>query len=524
MTTAHHASRNSSLACRHLARMGWASLLFTAALMFPAIPVLAQSSAADGPMVSIPGGEIRGRADTDSDIFLSIPYAAPPLGALRWQPPRAVVPWQGVREANRDGASCLQNDEGWNHADWLRASEDCLTLSIRTPDRTLGRSGAQLPVMVWIHGGSNRAGSGFGAVESTFAEHGVVAVSVQYRLGILGFLAHRGLADEQGGSAGNYGLMDQIAALRWVHDNIAKFGGDPRNVTIFGESAGAQDVSLLLAAPSARGLFRAAIMQSGTPGFGMSFRPLEEALAIGDQLDRLAGSNGDISKLRALSPLALFALQNQLSEPAAHGNDYLFLRTTIDGAVLPKAPDQLLAERPALPVIIGTNRIEFGPPPGAAPMGEFSRYWFGSKAEGALAAYQDEEAAGPDPRRGNIELRMQTDAQFHCPANRLTILLAARGWPVWRYEFDLAPDGGQTRHALDVGYVFSGKMVGSGARMQDYWLGLAKGQDPNSSGNSGPRWLPITGKNHRILQFNRDATVMAPGLPRDAFCGFGTAW
>jgi len=364
----------------------------------------AQSLAA--PVVSVTGGQIRGLQDGSGAVFSGIPYAAPPLGALRWRPPAPVVPWQGQRDATQPAPACLQNDEKWNHADWLRGTEDCLTLSVRTPTLSGKR-----PVMVWIHGGSNRAGSGYGATESSFIKQGVVVVSVQYRLGILGFLSHRGFAAEQGGASGNYGLMDQMAALRWVHDNIARFGGDPAQVTIFGESAGSQDVSLLLAAPGARGLFRAAVLQSGTPGFGMSLRPLAEAFKLGDQLDALAGTGGDVAKLRALSPLALFAFQSQLTEPEAQGNNFVFLRTTLDGAALPAAPDALLAQRPPLPVIIGSNRIEFGPGPGGADLPQFARFWFGAKAEAGLAAYRAEEARGPDPRRGNIELRMQSGAR-----------------------------------------------------------------------------------------------------------------
>jgi para-nitrobenzyl esterase len=151
-----------------------------------------------------------------------------------------------LRDASRPGPSCLQNDYGWNHADYVRASEDCLTLDVATTSLTGKR-----PVMVWIHGGSNRAGSAGETVRS-LARRGVVLVAVQYRLGLLGYLPHRALAGEQGGHAGNYGLMDQIAALRWVQANIARFGGDPAQVTIFGESAGAQDVGLLLAAPKQR--------------------------------------------------------------------------------------------------------------------------------------------------------------------------------------------------------------------------------------------------------------------------------
>jgi para-nitrobenzyl esterase len=486
-------------------------------------PAAVFAAPADAAVVQIPGGTLRGIADADGLVFKRIPYAAPPVGALRWRPPVPVTPWQGVRAADQDGPACLQNDEGWNHASVAGASEDCLTLDVRTP-----AAGAKLPVMVWIHGGSNRAGSGAGAVESTIARHGevhgLVVVSVQYRLGVFGFVSTRALATEQGGTTGNYGLMDQIAALRWVRANIARFGGDPARVTIFGESAGAQDVSLLLAAPSAQGLFRAAIMQSGTPGFGMTFRPLDQALSIGDQLDRLGHTHGDLAQLRAVPARTLLALQSQLTDPAARGNAFLFLRTTIDGAVLPAAPDTLIAARPPLPVIIGTNRIEFGPGPGGADLPEFARFWFGDRGDAALAAYRDEDRRGTDPRRGNIELRIETDAQFHCPANRMATVMMAHGWPVWRYEFDMAPDGGPTRHALDVGYVFGGKGAGTGPVMQDYWIGLARDLDPDGQDAKGTRWAQSTTQTPRTMQFNQNGTALVSGWPRQTFCGFAGNW
>src|SRR6185437_9434574 len=189
-------------------------------------------------------------------------------------------------------ASCIQIDQGWNYSDYSIGKEDCLTLDVRTPSLK-----GKLPVLVWIHGGSNRAGGPNDIVMSDVAQQ-VVLVGIRYRLGIFGFLSHPALPAEQGGSSGNYGLMDQVAALRWVHDNIARFGGDPNNVTIAGESAGSQDVSLMLAAPAARGLFEKAIMESGTPVFGMKPRTLAEAERIGMEADDLLKAGGSLDKLR----------------------------------------------------------------------------------------------------------------------------------------------------------------------------------------------------------------------------------
>ncbi|MCX7283320.1 MAG: carboxylesterase family protein [Novosphingobium sp.] len=460
-------------------------------------PCAATLAAAPPPPLAVTGGLVQGRSDDDglSHTYEGIPFAAPPLGALRWRPPAPVVPWEGVRSAERPGPACLQNDYHWNRANYLYGSEDCLTLDVKGP----ARAGKPRPVMVWIHGGSNRAGGSAGTVGSRITDKGVVLVSVQYRLGIFGFLAHRDLAAEQGGSSGNYGLMDQIAALRWVHDNIARFGGDPGNVTLFGESAGSQDVSLLLAAPAARGLFHKAIMQSGTPLFGMPPRPLDQAFAVGDQLDALAGKDG-IDALRNTSAHALLAADLQLRDPALWNQDFLWLRTTVDGTVLPRDPVQLLGQAPALPVIIGSNRFEFGPAPGSIDVAAYARHWLGAKADNALAFYRAEDAAGADPRLGPLEPRMETDFVFRCPASNLAALLTWQGWPVWRYEFDAprpgAPATALTAHTAEIGYILGGAPLGPAEKpldLRDYWVNLARSGDPND--HSLPRW-------HR---FERDA-------------------
>jgi len=296
--------------------------------------------AANAQPVKVDGGTVRGTEwSGGGHIFRGIPFAAPPVAELRWKPPAPVRSWKGTLDATKQPPSCVQNDQGWNRGDFLIGSEDCLTLDVRTPALAGKR-----PVLVWIHGGSNRAGGPNDIVQSDLGKE-VVIVGVRYRLGIFGFLSHRKLTAEQGAS-GNYALMDQIAALEWVRRNIAKFGGDPDNVTIAGESAGSQDVSLMLAAPRARPLFRKAIMESGTPGFGLPFRSLEDAHRIGDQADALLGSGGDIGKLRQMSVPALLAVDKQLHDDALEADDYLWLRTTVDGAVFPISPRALFVGAP----------------------------------------------------------------------------------------------------------------------------------------------------------------------------------
>ena len=489
------------------------------ALAAAALAFAAPAAAQDGARVEVPGGIVAGRTIDGDAVFRGIPYAAPPLGALRWRPPAAIVPWPGVRDAGEPAPACLQNSEGWNRANWLHSSEDCLTLDIRTP-ALAGRR----PVMVWIHGGSNRSGSSGGPADSDMTGQGVVHVGVQYRLGLLGFMSHPALTAEQGGTSGNYALMDQIAALEWVRDNIARFGGDPGNVTIYGESAGAQDVSLLLAAPEAQGLFDKAILQSGTPGFGMSFRTLDEAEAVGLQLDRAAEADGDLARLRALSPVALLDLQEQVADPAAEGGRATWLRITIDGKVLPDSPDRLIARHAPKPVMLGVDKVEFGPGDDNGDLLALAETWFPGHGAEALAAYRAE--ASPDPRRGHLAMRIQSDGEFHCPADRLADLLAANGWPTWFYEFDVGENGDLTRHAYEIGFVFERKPVGGDVRMQDYWAALAIAGDPNAAtpgGQARPRWERWDPQRPRQMFFGEDRSGMIAGKPRAAFCKFAEA-
>jgi para-nitrobenzyl esterase len=356
--------------------------------------------------------------------------------------------------------------------------EDCLTLDVRTPAMT-----GKLPVLVWIHGGSNRAGGPNDIVLSDVGKQ-VVIVGVRYRLGIFGFLSHPALTAEQGGS-GNYGIMDQVAALRWVHDNIARFGGDPGNVTIAGESAGSQDVSLLLATPAARGLFEKAIMESGTPGFGMSFRTLKEAERIGMQADDLLKAGGSLAKLRQMSVPALLAVDLKLHDEATVSDGATWLRTTVDGKVFPTDPRSLLEQAPSRPVIIGTNRLEFGSD--RAHRDELIARAFGRNEAAARAFYRADKPNPPDdPRLGSLDEQIGTDVIFRCPAQHLGELLAGKGAPVWRYEFDAAPNGGKTSHAAEIPYAFGDSSFANGLQLKPYWINFIRSGDPNGSGL--PNW------------------------------------
>jgi para-nitrobenzyl esterase len=435
-------------------------------------------------VVKVDGGLIRGKAfEGGGIIFRGSPFAAPPVEELRWKAPQPVIAWKGIRDSVDQPPSCVQNDQGWNHGDYVIGREDCLTLDVRTPSMT-----GKLPVLVWVHGGSNRAGGPNEIVLSDVGKQ-VVLVGVRYRLGIFGFLSHRKLSAEQDGSSGNYALMDQIAALKWVQRNIGKFGGDPEHVTIAGESAGSQDVSLMLGAPAAAPLFNQAIIESGTSGFGVPFRSLTDAERIGDQADALLGAGGDIEKMRHMSVPALLAVDLKLHDDALESDAMVWLRTTVDGRVFPSDPKSLLEKAPAKAVILGSNRIEFGVErPHRDPLITKA---FGSHEAQARAFYRSDQPDPPaDPRMGTLDDQIGTDIIFRCPTEKMAQILSAKGAPVWRYEFDAAPGGGKTSHAAEIPYAFGDSQFANGQSLKPYWLNFVLHGDPNGTGL--PQWPRFT--------------------------------
>ena len=311
----------------------------------------AASRAGGAPIVTTGDGAVRGAATGTVDEFLGIPYAAPPTGNLRWRPPQPPARWWGVRDATQFAPSCPQPASPF--APPGPFSEDCLYLNVYTPDRDAGhrllRGGGEdgRPVLVWIHGGGLTEDAGRNYDGSKLAADGTVVVTINYRLGALGFLAHPALASRPGGSAGNYGLMDQQAALRWVRGNIRRFGGDPHNVTIAGESAGGLSVLAQMVSPGARGLFQKAIIQSGS--FALNQRPLADAEAAGEAFAAQAGCPDQTAACLRQLPVSDLVNPNFVEIPGV-----------VDGKVLTEPIGTALAAGrfARVPVLNGTNHDE----------------------------------------------------------------------------------------------------------------------------------------------------------------------
>lgn len=475
--------------------------------------LLALAATTVAPIVRTDDGPVRGQPlPGGGAVFRGIPFAAPPVGALRWQPPRRPTRWSRIRPAIADHAACPQVASGdWNRAAAARGAEDCLFVDVRSPAL---RPAAPLPVLVWIHGGSNRAGAGGGTVESRITDRGIVLVSIQYRLGTLGFLSHPALSREQGGSSGNYGLMDQQAALRWVRRNIRRFGGDPDRVTIAGESAGAMDVGLHLLMPGSHGLFRQAIAESGTAGFGMAPRSLRRNEAIGTLIARNAGLGADatVDRLRALSVSAVLKADDRTDAPDLDDDSFLWLQAIVDGRVV-TAPPALLLQRGrinAASVIIGVNARELSLHGGLPSAVATVRREFGSNADRALALYglRDGEAAVSDPRLGDVTMQLANDLTFRCPTIAVSNALARRGTAVWQYQFDHASPGGAVGHASELRYVFDRARPGE-PPLQAYWANFVRRGDPDGGGLiAWPGYDPAT---RRYLSFEQ----AGPSAKRD---------
>lgn len=460
-------------------------------LWLPTTLALAGSQLQQQPQATakVSGGQVRGVAMADgSAIFNGIPYAASPAGARRWLPPAPRAPWPGVLDATAAAPACVQADVGWNQRFMTGAQEDCLSVSLRTPSL---QAGARLPVLVYIHGGSNAAGGAGSLAGDSLHRQGIVVVKLQYRLGAFGFLGLDALrAEDPHGSSANYGLLDQVAALRWVQANIAAFGGDPANVTISGNSAGATDVLFLTYSPLARGLFRRAIVQAAAPG---APRTAAHSEAMGNELlDRLGLPRGaaGLAALRALPAAAIHKAAENL--PVSPGVDPSFTweQQNIDGYVLPRSYPQDAGRD--IEILIGSNTQELGADRAPATGAALVAAAFGARAAAAERLYGTPAASDP---LGALPTQVMTDLWFRCPARWLARRMAKSNPTVWRYEFGYgAPGSGKPpEHTSEMDYIYQQPPAPAVAAdwppLQRYWANFIRTGNPNGPGL--PRWPAV---------------------------------
>ncbi len=470
----------------------WAGMAMTTTLF---------SGMATADQVHVTGGTISGLDQPDgSHVYFTIPYAAP-VGALRWTSPAPVVPWTGVRDATQMGAPCLQGDEGWNAGDAAKGAEDCLYLSVHTPAHA---PGDKLPVLFWIHGGSNRAGSGYGTALSPIYQKGLIVVAIEYRLGVFGFLAAPELTkDSPHHASGNYALQDQIAALQWVRANIAAFGGDPDRITIAGQSAGAMDVSMLLRALTARGLFSAAIQESGAT------QPPRSAIdneKVGPAVMKALGLT-TLEQLRAAPAADLLKATQTMLPPDGKDHSLLWMEASADGYVLTAPQNDLFhnGDQAPVPLLLGDNSREYANDGDLASVRGTIKQTFGDKAAAAEKAYgiDGDTLPAPDPVLGTVGTQVMSDAIFRCPVNREALWQVKTGAPTWRYVFSV-PQPGQpaVSHNAELSYVFNpgpaGASFGAWPPAEAYWANFVIHHDPNGAGL--PAW-PQMGAKARYLDF-----------------------
>ncbi len=486
-----------------------------------------------GPVVQTANGKVQGVTEGDIAVFKGIPFAAPPVGEFRWRPPQPVTPWEGVRDASQFGASCAQG--GWGAAPGTiqaGSSEDCLYLNLWTP--ASAKSNAKLPVMVWIHGGAFVGGSGNTSGEG-FAKQGVILVSINYRLGRLGHFAFPALSKEHPDEPkGSYAFMDQIAALKWVQQNIAAFGGDPKNVTIFGFSAGGVSIHSLLTIPAAKGLFHKAIGHSSGGRDGvLTGRPIDKenasqyypvsAEAIGINFARKHGIEGtDAAALAKLRALKVEEIVDGGQETDGQGGPRIYSGPIWDGKlVVESSTSAYKAGRQArVPLMIGNNSAEIGGGfVNASSSKEELFSMFGELKNEAKAAYD------PDGTKefAEVQTRFNTDKVWAEPARFVASSFAAVGDPAYIFLFSYVPSAMKERmkygpgHGTDIPFVFNNlgergfgpppppptaddKEV---ARiMSAYWVNFAKTGNPNGKGL--PNWPAYSPKTNEILDVQPD--------------------
>lgn len=524
----------SSRTRRVTARLG-AVVLALAALGVAASASPSPAVAADGPVRSTTEGPVQGLVQGGTAQFRGLPYAAAPVGDLRWRPPQPVAAHSGVRDATSFAPHCAQGASPYGRPS---TAEDCLYLNVTAPAGAA--AGADLPVMVWVHGGALVVGESDDYDATGLVRDGAVVVTINYRLGALGFLAHPALSAEEGGSSGDYGLMDQQEALRWVQANIAGFGGDAGKVTIFGESAGGLSVLSQVASPSAAGLFSRAVSESGA--YALDQVSQATADGAGERFAAAAGcADQSAACLRALPVGQVLAKQNG-------GLGY---QPNVDGKVLPQTISAALASGQfnRVPLVNGSNRDEWrlfvaandlaGAPLTAATYQPAISATLGvdSATAAVIAArYPLSRYPSADVALGALG----TDAIFACNARKVD-QLASQHVPTYAYEFAdrhapqrflpqvSYPYGAY--HAAEVQYLFdisSPRPGGLGSRQQEladtmkqYWTGFAATGEPNGTGAT-PAWPVWTSSTQQDLQLVPSGPTVSRSFAARHQCGFWT--
>jgi para-nitrobenzyl esterase len=515
-----------------------------------------------GPTAKLSSGTVVGMQRGNIAVFSGIPFAAPPVGPLRWRPPQPVAAWTGVRDATKASHPCMQNVNGTDSfmapqaaaygvpyvAQPVDPSEDCLYLNVWTPQPA---TTAHLPVMVWLHGGSNRVGSGAesGYDGSSLSSRGVVVITINYRLGVMGFFAHPELtAESPHHSSSNYGLLDQMAALAWVKENIAQFGGDPENVTVFGESAGAIDATVLMTSPLAAALFRRVIGESG-PAFGLGpSQSLSKMEGLGEAVGKQAGAQpgSQIETLRSLPATQVAQIEDDLIKGQFKGYDPN--GAIVEGWVLPQSPAKAFATGSLLKVdlLVGINAREFSafrvagaaaakklPPPTTKPgvgdqiklFADTARPLYGSWTDLAVATYTARILLHGAPAIDQAS----NDIVASCPIGAEAALTTRAGQRAFVYRFDRSvPGEGESNlgafHSLELPYVFGTFQARTfswlpfnatdhklSELMQSYWTNFAKTGDPNGPGL--PHWPAWNTDKEPYITFSQSGE----GVPQEDF-------
>jgi para-nitrobenzyl esterase len=507
-------------------------LLLIPALLGAALCIAAPGAARaeDFPaQVKIHSGVLAGAVDHQVLVFKGVPYAQPPVGRLRWREPQPAKPWKGVRQATQYGHDCMQLPFPADDAPIrTKPAEDCLFLNIWRP---AARSAEPLPVMVWIYGGGFTIGGTSPAAYdgSAFARDGVILVSLNYRLGRFGFFAHPALsAESPAGLLGNYGYMDQIAALKWVQQNIAAFGGDPHRVTIFGESAGGGSVHVLMTSPLARGLFAGAIVESGGGrGSLMGPRRLSQDLpgspsaeSIGVNFARSQGiedtGRKGLARLRALPADKVqagvgFGVPRQPGPPTSAG-------PMADGQIVVTDPSVIYSAggQARVPFMVGANSADIGGGPARTLDDLFKA--FGPNAARARSAYDPDNSGD----LAATAARVGMDAGMSEPARFVVATLAAQGQKTFEYRFGYVVDSMRstwktgTPHAKEIPFVFDtlAARYGNAVTGHDqavarathaYWVNFGKAGDPNGAGLE--RWPAYSPATDSLMIFQADGVA-----------------